>query len=170
MTKQNKIPPWDIKQLMCVLNALKKGKSRDPHGFPNELFRPEVAGNNLIQGLLLLLNEVKEQQKIPQMFQHANITSFFKGKGDKMDMDNQRGIFGTTIFRYILDRLIYNDVYDVVDKNINDSNVGARKGRNIRDNLFVLYATMNSASQGELDNMDIQLFDVVKCFDKLWLE
>ena len=29
---------------------------------------------------------------------------------------------------------------------------------------------MNSASQGELENIDIQLFDVVKCFDKLWLE
>ena len=40
--------------------------------------------------------------------------------------------------RSILDKLIYNDEYPVIDENMTDSNVGARQERNIRDNIFVI--------------------------------
>ena len=144
--------------------------ARDPHGFINEIFKPGVAGNNLIEGLLMLVNEVKNQQKIPDIFQFANITSFFKGKGNKFEMDNDKGVFGATIFRYIIDKLIYNQEYKNIDENLNDSNIGARKERNIRHNLFVVYGIINLVMKGELSETDIQLYDILKCFDKLWLE
>ena len=75
-----------------------------------------------------------------------------------------------TIFRSILDRLIYNDEYATIDSNLSDSNVGARKGRNTRDNIFVLNAVMNSIKKGKEDPVDIQVFDIEKCFDALWLQ
>ena len=34
----NKTPPWELKDLEKVLKYLKKNKSRDPHGYCNELF------------------------------------------------------------------------------------------------------------------------------------
>ena len=49
------------------------------------------------------------------------------------DFDNYRGVFRVTIYRSILDKLIYNDEYDKIDENLSDCNVGARKKRNIRD-------------------------------------
>ena len=67
---------------------LKRNKSRDPHGFINEIFKPEVAGQNFIDGLLMLYNEVKRQQKILEIFQLANVSSFYQGKGAKDDMNN----------------------------------------------------------------------------------
>ena len=85
-------------------------------------------------------------------------------------MDNERGVFGVSIIRYILDKLIYNDEYEKIDANLSDCNVGARKGRNHRDNLFVVYGVINSVINGEMDDIDLQLFDVVKCFDKIWLK
>ena len=69
-----------------------------------------------------------------------------------------------------MDRLIYNDEYQTYDENLTDSNVGARKKRNIRDNLFVLYAITNSVTKGNEDPIDIQLFDAEKCFYTLWVE
>ena len=69
-----------------------------------------------------------------------------------------------------MDRLIYNDEYEKIDKQLSDSNVGARKHRNIRDNIFVLNAITNSVVNGKEDPVDIQLFDVEKCFDALWVE
>ena len=150
--------------------GLKKGKARDPFGFVNDIFKPGVAGTNLIDGLLILFNEIKKQQKVPKIFCKATITSFFKGKGDKNDMNNERGVFGVTIFRYILDRLIYNDSYETIDKNLTDCNVGARKERNHQDNLFVIYGVINSVMNGELEDVDLTLYDVVKCFDKIWLQ
>ena len=65
--------------------------------------------------------------------------------------------------------MIYNDEYPNIDNNLSDSNVGARKGRNIRDNIFVLNAVVNSALRNS-EQIDIQVYDVEKCFDALWLK
>ena len=73
------------------------------------------------------------------------------------------------MLRSLLYRLIYNDCYTTVDDNLTDGNVGARKGRNICDNIFVLGAVMNSVINGKEDPIQIQVQDVEKCFDKLWL-
>ena len=45
--KLNKTKPWEMSDLDVVLNHLKKNKSRDPLGYANEIFRPEVAGDDL---------------------------------------------------------------------------------------------------------------------------
>ena len=48
--------------------------------------------------------------------------------------------------------------------------MGARKNRNIRDNIFVLNAITNSVVNGNEEPVDIEVFDVEKCFDALWVE
>ena len=44
------------------------------------------------------------------------------------------------VLRSIIDRLMYNTLDDVIDANLTDANVGARKIRSCRNNLFVLGA------------------------------
>ena len=63
--------------------------------------------------------------------------------------------FRVSIFRAILDRLIYNDEYENIDSNLTDSNVGARKMRNIRDNIFVLNAIINCKKNANEEALDI---------------
>ena len=70
----------------------------------------------------------------------------------------------------ILDSLIYRDLFPLIESKMSDSNIGARKERNIRDHLFILYGIMNSVVHGGEESVDIQIYDVEKCFDKLWLE
>ena len=53
---------------------------------------------------------------------------------------------------------------------MSDSNIGARKNRNIRDHLFIVYGVIHSVLNGSEDPVDIQIYDVEKCFDALWLE
>ena len=100
----------------------------------------------------------------------CNISSIYKNKGSRNSFDNYCGIFRVPIFRTILDRLIYNDEYDNIDEELSDSNVGARKNRNIRDNIFVLNAVTNSVVNGSAEPVDVQLFDAEKCFDALWMQ
>ena len=71
------------------------------------------------------------------------------------------------VFRNTLDRLIFNDEYNIIDKNLTDSNIGGRKGRGIRDNLFVLNAITNSVKNGDEGACDVQLYDIEKCFHSL---
>ena len=46
MSKLNKSDPWKITDVTNVLSSLKNGKSRDPHGLINKLFKPGVAGKD----------------------------------------------------------------------------------------------------------------------------
>ena len=166
----NKTPPWEMKHLEKVLKYLKKNKSRDPHGYCNELFRNEVAGDDLKLALLKLMNRIKEDQVFPKCMELCNISSIWKRKSPRNEYDSYRGIFRVTIFRTILDRLIYNDEYATLDANLTDCNVGARKERNIRDNIFVINAIMNAIRIEKKESVDFTLYDVEKCFDNLWLQ
>ena len=127
IAKRRKTPPWTMHDLDRVLKSLKKQKSRDPHGLANDLFLPGVAGDDLKLALLKLVNKIKEEQKYPQCLELCNISSIWKRKGSRNSFDCYRGIFRVTIFRSILDRLIYNDEYSNIDSNLTDSNVGPEK-------------------------------------------
>ena len=168
IAKTRKTPQWTMTDLDKVLKGLKKQKSRDPHGLANDLFRPGVAGEDLKLAVLKLMNMIKNNQTYPECLELCNISSIWKCKGPRSSFDSYRGIFRVTIFRSILDKLIYNDEYEKIDKNLTDANVGARKNRNIRDNIFVLNAIMNSINENE-KALDFQVYDIEKCFDSLWL-
>ena len=59
-------------------------------------------------------------------------------------------------------------MYQTMDENLSDCNVGNRRGRNIRDNLFVLNAVLNSAKRKTEEAVDLGVYDVQKCFDTMW--
>ena len=57
---------------------LKTQKATYPLGF--ELFKPGVAGNDLVRSLLMLCNDMKSQCDIPACLEITNITSIFKNR------------------------------------------------------------------------------------------
>ena len=166
--KLNTTPDWDMDDLTEALKSLKNNKSSDALGYINELFKPSIIGSDLKLALLRLMNKIKQQQVYPKCLEACNITSIFKNKGSKSDFDKYRGIFRVLVFRSILEKLIYHDEYHKIDANLSDANVGARKGRNIRDNLFVVNAITNSIKRGSQEAVDICAYDAEKCFDALW--
>ena len=150
--------------------GLKNKKTRDPNAFANEIFDPTVTGVKLVEAILALMNRIKRDQIYPKSLQLCNISSLYKQKGPVNSFDSYRGIFRVQALRNILERLIYNDEYELIDSNLTDCNVGARKGRNIRDNIFVLNAIMNSIRNGNEASCDITIYDIEKCFDSLWVQ
>ena len=59
LARCNKSVAWTMENLEFVLKHLREGKSRDPNGWVNDLFRNEVAGKYLKISLLKLLNRIK---------------------------------------------------------------------------------------------------------------
>ena len=145
---------------------LKVNKAADPVGLISELFKPGVAGEDLVNSMLTLCNMIKAECEIPKFVELTNITSIYKNKGSKLDLENDRGIFTVTMLRAIVDKLIYNDKYETIDRNMSDSNVGGRHNRSIRDNLFIVYGVINNAINNR--NLDLSLYDIAKCFDSQW--
>ena len=73
----------------------------------------------------------------------ANISAIYKGKGSMNDLKNERGIFLVSIYRSILIKLLYNDNRTIIDENMSDSQVGARRNKNIRNHTWILNGVIN---------------------------
>jgi hypothetical protein len=170
LSKLNKSPPWTRKQFLKVLSSLKNNKSRDPHGIINELFKPGVAGENLISSLLTMFNKIKSEITFPDFMELSNIVSIYKGRGERMSLESERGIFIVTCFRSILMKTVYQDKYEIIDRSMSDSNVGARKKKSIRNHIFVINGIINEALRNKSKNIDIQIMDYRQCFDSMWLK
>ena len=164
-----KSPAWDMEQLDVVLKSLKNNKTMDPNGMINEIFKDGCIGSDLKEALLIMLNEVKSQHIIPNFMSLQNISTIFKS-GSKLDMNSERGIFILTVMKKVLDKLLYVDNYDDIDQNMSDCNIGSRKNRNIKDHLLIIHGVINSVIRGKEDPIDIQIYDLIKAFDALWLE
>ena len=78
------------------MKHLKTKKAADPKGLVNELFKPGVAGTDLQRSILMLCNYMKAQCEVPAFLEMTNITSIFKNKGSKSDLNNDRGVFNVS--------------------------------------------------------------------------
>ena len=89
----------------------------------------------------------------------TDIATIYKGKGEKCNLENDRGIFLVTIFRSILMRLIYGDKYNIIDSNMSDSQVGGRKGKNVRNHIWIMNGIIcDVLSNKRKTPIDIQIF------------
>ena len=87
------------------------------------------------------MNLIKHKQQYPEVLEHCNISSLYKHKGSHKDFNNYRGVFRVTVFWSILDRLIYNDNYHIIDEHLTDGNVGA---------LFLIFLNFFNPLQNSL--------------------
>ena len=125
-----------------MLKDLKIGKCKDTDNYIFELFKDGVVGTDLRKSLLLMFNRMKHKMIIPECLRKANITILHK-KNDKQDLNNWRGIFVTSVLRALLMKLIYGRTYPLVDTNMSDAQIGARKRKSVRNHLFVLNSVLS---------------------------
>ena len=103
--------------------------------------------------------------------QLVNISCIYKVKGSKMDPHNDRGILIVTTFRTIQMKLIYNSKYKTIDESMSPSQVGAHKGKNTRNHIWVFNSIVHDLmSSVKKIPIDLQFWDFKQCFDALWLE
>ena len=168
---KQKIPvPWTLEDLEKVTKSLKNNQARDPNGMISELFKPKIAGLDLQRAILDLMNLVQSSLYIPEFMKVSDISSIFKNKGSRMELSSDRGIFTLGILRKILDKLAYFDKYSDLEQNMSDSNIGARKEKNVRNHLFILYGVISSVVREGRGCVDLQIYDLVQAFDGLWLQ
>ena len=76
----------------------------------------------------------------------------------------------TAIWEKIIMKMVYNDKYGLVDGNMSDSNVGARKNKSIRNHIFVLNGIITEVIDNKMPGIDVEILDYRQCFDSMWLE
>ena len=105
-TKTVKTPPWTRNEILRAMKGLKNKKSRDTTNLANELFNPKVAGEDLIEAVQKLMNQIKSDLIFPDCLNLCNITSIYKQKGPINEFSSYRGIFRVQALRNILELLL----------------------------------------------------------------
>ena len=92
---------FSMEELTVTLKNLTSGKSRDPENLVAEIFKEGVIGDNLKESILIMMNRIKDENKVPECMRMANVTMLHKKKC-KLDLNNWRGVFVTSVLRKIL--------------------------------------------------------------------
>ena len=170
LAKSRQSEQWTMRDLERALADLKNNKSRDFEGYINEIFKKEVIGSNLKKSLLIMFNSLKHDKIIPEYFNFANITTVPKS-GPRSELKNERGIFRVPVIRAILMRLIYNSKYDIIDENMSDSQMGARKGKGCKSNIWIINGIIHETLSGKNKKpVMLQIYDYRQMFDSMDLE
>ena len=170
ITESNKSKKWTMSDLDDALGDLKNNKSRDDEGLINEIFKLNVIGEDLKKSILLMFNRLKEENIIPIFMNYANITTVPK-KGSKLLLENERGIFRVSVLRSILMRIIYNEKYEQIDRKMSDCQMGARKNKGCRNNLFIINGIIHDVmSSNKKTPVLLQIYDYKQMFDAINLQ
>ena len=166
LSKSVKTEEWSMKDLDEALKELKAGKCRDPDGLIREIFKEEVLGEDLKKSMLILFNKIKRTRIFPSFMRKTNISAIYKGRGEVTDLESDRGIFLVSLFRTILMKMIYKEYHPVIDHSMSDSNIGARKNKNIRNHIFIVNSIIHDVlSKKGNKPIDIMILDYKQMFD-----
>ena len=170
--KNVKSRDFNTKDLDKALSELKLKKSRDPDGLINDIFKPNIIGHNLKMSLLQMFNGLKNSSELPMFMLKSNITTIPKGGNkSKLKLRNQRGVNRTGVIRSIYMRMLYNINYQKIDSNLSDGQMGGRKGKGCRNNLFVINGIIFDILRSSNANpVLIQIVDYALMFDVMDLE
>ena len=100
----------------------------------------------------------------------SNITTVPKS-GSKLDPINQRGIFRVSVVRSILMRIIYNEKYPIIDSNMSDCQMGGRKGKGCRNNIWIINGIIHEVlKSNKMKPVQLQICDYKQMFDSMDLK
>ena len=68
-------------------------------------------------------------------------------------------------------KLIYNDKYPEIDRNMSDCQMGGRKGKGCRNNIFVINGIIHEVMKSKkMKPVLLQVYDYAQIFDSIDLE
>ena len=155
-----------VKETEDILKNLKNNKAPGLDEITNEILKK--GGNDIAESLTAMFNKILNKNKWPGEWKKVKIKSIYKNKGSKEDLNNQRGIFLTSIVQKVFERIILNRQYQKIDNSMSEFQNGARKQRSSSEHLYITRAIIYYYNYLNIPIM-MQFYDLEKCFDRLWL-
>ena len=153
----NEIPT--IEELREVISNKKNGKASTD--IRNELIKRTE--DEFATSFLPLVHEIWKNEKIPQVWNEGSITTIWKGKGDKENLANHRGITVSSAIGSIIEEVIDQRIEKVIQ--LTQGQAGGVKGATTADHLFLLRAIMTIAKENKW-NLFLTFYDVQKAYDR----
>src|SRR5215469_2667489 len=118
------------------MKRLKNGKAAGEDGILVEILK--AGGEVCSKWLCRLFNMCWDRGEVPRDWWEAVILPVYKGKGDKRECNNHRGISVLSVVGKMYGRILIERVRALTDNLIGEEQGGFRKGRGCLDQVFVV--------------------------------
>ena len=112
-----------------AVRKLKKGKSAGLDGVCVEMIKE--GGKSMLLWLVRMFNVCWKEGKVPQDWQDGSLVPIYKGKGDKMECSNYRGISLLSVVGKLYGRVLIGRVKMITERSIGEEQGGFREGEGV---------------------------------------
>lgn len=158
MTELDDPPTAD--EFLVALQSLKLGKSTGLDNLPAEL----VKLGCVFSPLYALLLRCWDEETIPQDMRDADIVTLYKGKGDRGDCNNYRGISLLSIVGKAFAKVVLRRLETLASQIYPESQCGFRAGRSTTDMIFTLRQLQEKCREQRVP-LYMAFIDLNKAFD-----
>ena len=152
-----------IDEVRTAVKKLKKGKSPGVDGISCEMLK---CGAAVVEWLTRVCNVSVQEGKVPSDWMKAVIVPLYKGKGDKGECKNYRGISLLSIPGKVYGRVVIDRVRSVTEGEIGEEQCGFRRGRGCVDQVFVI-KQLSEKFVSKNREMYAAFMDLEKAYDRI---
>ena len=122
----------------------------------------KIPGETMTEFIYPLVTTIWKEEKIPQKWNEGQITALWKGKGDRENLTNYRGITTSSSIGTIIEAAIDKRIEAMVP--YTQAQGGGKKGASTYDHLFILRTIMDVSKKSKNATF-LTFFDVSKAYD-----
>lgn len=156
--------PPNKKEIKEIIKSLKNNKASGKDSIVAELLK--YAGDKFLDQLETLFQRIWSTEEIPEEWSEAIIHPLHK-KGDKMNVNNYRGISLLPVAYKILSIALRHRIEEHVDKQLGEYQAGFRKGRSCAEQIFTIKTLIKTKMLAADKKVIMTFVDFKKAYDSI---
>jgi hypothetical protein len=159
--------PITVEEIEKAIKKLKNGKASGIDKLYNEYIKNSVPFLSTLY--CKLFNKVLNDGIVPEDWLVGLILPIYKGKGDKNNCDNYRGITLLSCLGKLFTSILNNRLTDFIESNnlLSENQAGFRSSHSTLDHIFVL-KTLIDIFKSRKQKLYCAFIDYRKAFDSIW--
>lgn len=157
--------PFNTSEVNLCIDALHPGKAAGVDNVYPELIRN--LGNSARSWLTYFLNDLLMTRDIPREFRKTKVVVILKPNKPADDPSSYRQISLLSVCYKLLERLIYNRIYEAIDSKLPSDQGGFRRYRSCTDQILALTTHIETGFEKKLKT-GVALVDLSAAYDTVW--